>query len=376
MKKKGIALVLAFAVIMILAVLGSIIISRSINESQLAKRYAESSQAFWLAEAGINRALKELKDSYIITGSDLWSTTVDLDQNTGDGKYSVSVEDITIDSQPHKKVTARGGIPSTGTARAERVVEAIMSKYIPNNFYDNAVYSAGTVDFNGNSYIVANNEVPPDNKAVLYGGDFEVQNPGNITGTTTHDPSINPLALLDFEQLHDISTTQQNVYVKSGNKLINESTGLEGFPTKFWYSDGVDNDGDGTIDEDDDGGPPNVVYIESDLTLNGNVGTIGGFYVVVGDVITNPAGTYDASINGNGQVNGVIYTLGTFSVNGGGGGLNVSGGVWSGEEVELNGNANITYNKDYMDAIEDLDINPGVQIDSWRETQGPYKLSP
>jgi hypothetical protein len=111
-----------------------------------------------------------------------------------------------------------------------------MSKYIPSNFYDNAVYSAGTVDFNGNSYIVANNEVPPDNKAVLYGGDFEVQNPGNITGTTTHDPSINPLALLDFEQLHDISTTQQNVYVKSGNKLVNESTGLEGFPTKLWYN--------------------------------------------------------------------------------------------------------------------------------------------
>ncbi len=358
MNKKGIALLLGFIVIMILAILGSAIISRGVNESIIANRYAESTQAFWLAEAGVNRALRELKDSY--TNSGPWTAEIDLDQNAANGAYSVTVQDVTIDGETHKKVTARGFIPSTGTARAERIIEAIMSSFIPPDFYANAVYSAGTVDFNGNSFVVANNEAPPENKAVLYAGSFEVQKPENIVGTTTQDSSISPLAMLDFEQLHDISATQHNVYVKSGNKMINEWSGLEGFPNTFWYAPGV----------------PNVVYVESDLTLNGNVGTIGGFYVVVGDVLTNPGGTYDATINGNGQVAGVIYTRGTFSINGGGGGLNVSGGVWSGEEVELNGNANITYNKEYMDAISGLNINPGVQIDSWRDTQGPYKLTP
>lgn len=388
MNKRGIALILGFAVIMILAILGSVIISRSINESRIAKRYTESVQAFWLAEAGVNRALRELKAAYVTTGSALWLTEVDFDQNADNGAYSITLEDVMIGGQTHKKVTARGFIPYTGAQRAERFIEAVMSRYIPPNFYDNAVYSAGTVDFNGDTFIVRNDtpetnpcsdplNPPPCNDTVLYAGTFEVQKPENIIGApSVQDSSISPLALLDFQQLRNLSAAQQNVYVKSGNKLINEATGLEGFPTDFWYNDKIDNDGDGTIDESDDGGPPNVVYVESDLTLKGNIGTIGGFYVVVGDVLTNPDGTYDATIDGNGQVAGVIYTRGQFSINGGGGGLNVLGGVWAGEEVELNGNANITYNKDYMSAIKGLDINPGVQIESWRDTQNPYKLLP
>lgn len=310
MNKKGIALILAFAVIMILAVLGSVIISRSINESQLSKRSAESTQVFWLAEAGVNRALRELKSTFSTNGNDLWLTEIDLSQNADNGGYVVDVEDVIIDAQTHKKITAHGFIPFTGTARTERVIEAIIAGgEIPLNFFDHAVYSAGKVDFNGNSFVVANNELAPDNTAVIYAGAFEVQKPGNIVGTTVNDPDISPLARFSFEGLRAISAAQQNVYIKVGNNLVNEATGLQGFPSKFWYSDGLDNDGDGTIDEADDGGPPNVVYVESDLTLNGNIGTIGGFYVVVGDVLTNPDGTYDASINGRGQIQGVIYTL-------------------------------------------------------------------
>ncbi len=377
MDKKGIALLLGFIVIMILAILGSAIISRGVNENIIAKRYAESTQAFWLAEAGVNRALRELK---VVDFSYLGSLTGSADN----GSYSVTVENG-IDSE-HKKVTARGFIPSTGTPRAERIIEAIIYSGIPANFFDNAVYSAGTVDFNGAAFIVRNDtpetnpcsdpfNPPPCNDTVLYAGDFEVQKPEYIIGApSVQDESISPLALLNYEQLRALSASQQNVYIKSGTKIINEATGLEGFPTDFWYNDGVDNDGDTIIDEADDGGPPNVVYVETDLTLKGGIGTIGGFYVVVGDVITNPSGTYDATINGNGQIDGVIYTRGTFSINGGGGGLNVLGGVWAGEEVELNGNANITYKKEYMNAINSLDIEPAPQITSWRETQGPYRL--
>lgn len=411
MDKKGIALILGFAVIMILAILGSAIISRSIHENQTAKRYAESTQAFWLAEAGVNRALRELKEDF--------SYLVPLTGGADNGAYSVTIGNV-IDSE-HKKVTARGFIPSTGTARAERIIEAIIYSGIPANFYNNAVYTPGTVDINGNAFFVSDGDylrgctpcspAPCDPKsecmetcycvdeppvapcvpisdcptkcycseAITYGTNFDVQQPdGNIHGTYTQDFDLaeNGLTNLDYGLLHDISTSQQNVYIKSGNKLINEATGVEGFPTDFWYNDGIDNDGDGTTDEADDGGPPNVVYVEADLTLKGGIGTIGGFYVVVGDVITNPSGTYDATINGNGQIDGIIYTRGTFSINGGGGnGLNVDGGVWAGEEVELNGSANITYNKTYMDALKNSDfIESAPQITSWRETQGPYKL--
>lgn len=252
------------------------------------------------------------------------------------------------------KITAHGFFPASGTVRAERIIEAIIEKYIPPDFFDNSVYSGGEVDFNGNSFIVSNIEPAPDNKAVRYAGAFEVQKPENIVGTTTSDTSISPLAMLDFPQLLAISQAQGNYYDTA------RLAAKDPYPVSFWYSLGV----------------PNVVYVGGDLTLKGSVGTIGGFFVVAGDVITNPSGEYDATINGNGMIQGAVYTRGEFSVNGGGGGLNVDGGVWAGHEVELNGNATITYNKDYMDAIKGLNINPDVQINSWRDTQNPYSLAP
>jgi len=357
MNKKGMVLILSFIVIVVLSVLGSAIVSRSIHEANIARRYAETAQAFWIADAGVNRALKEIKNNFAVTGSPLWATTL------GNGTYSVDVENKTINGVSCKKVTVHGCIPNctVPNPRAKRSLQTIMEKYIPANFYDNAIYSAGGVDLNGNAFIVANNEAAPDNKAIVYAGDLDVQKPGNITGTTTQDSTISPLAMLDFQWLLNKSTEQHNVYAYVGNKLKNTTTGSQILPTSFWY--------------DEANKIPNVVYIEGNLTLNGNIGTIGGFLVVAGDVLTNPDGEYDATINGNGQVQGLIYTRGDFSVNGGGGGLNVSGGVWTGHEAELNGNANVTYNKTYMDAVAGLGIDASVQIRSWKDQQNPYTLS-
>ncbi|MGE5197464.1 MAG: PilX N-terminal domain-containing pilus assembly protein, partial [Deltaproteobacteria bacterium] len=62
MHKRGVALVIGLMVILVLSILGSVIISRSISEARAARRYVESTQAFWLAEAGLNQALKNLRD--------------------------------------------------------------------------------------------------------------------------------------------------------------------------------------------------------------------------------------------------------------------------------------------------------------------------
>lgn len=347
MNKRGIALILSFALIIVLTILGSAIISRSISETRIGQRYLESTQAFWLAEAAVNQALNALRTDYNLTSIP--------DTALVPGGYSA-----TIVSNPDgsRTVTAHGFIPATGQFRVERILEVVMNKLIPPNFYDNAIYSAGEIEFKGAAYTVTNPESPPDNKAVVYAGDFEVQHPENITGTTTFDASINPLARLDFQQLLTISQSQGNVY--DTTRLNNVKNGSDHFPASFWYAPDV----------------PNVVYVLSDLELKGNIGTIGGFFVVVGDVLTNPNAVYDAEINGNGQIDGVIYTRGEFEVNGGGGGLNVNGGLWAGEETELNGNAHISYNQDYMSAIKALNINPGVQIISWKDTQNPYSLTP
>lgn len=364
MNKKGIALILSFIIIVILTILGSALLLRSISERVIAQQYAQSTQAFWLAEAGINCAVRELDDDFNISQADLIDA---CSANLGQGSYAVaSLEDTIVGGLAARRVTVEGFVPA-GAADPLRTVRVLIRQDIPPNFFDNAIYSAGEVDLNGNAYSVTGDVRFAD----------EMDNRDNVDGTITQDPSISPLALLDFEELLAISQRQQNVYVMSGNQLVNEATGSTDFPANFWSAqgtDGIDNDGDTSIDEADE--MVNVVYVDGNLTLKGNIGTIGGFFAVVGDVINTPDVTQDAVINGNGTIDGVIYTRGEFRINGGAGNLNIDGGVWAGEEARLNGNANVTYNPDFMDAIANLNLAGEAQIISWQETQNPYPLTP
>lgn len=336
--KRGIILIVVSLVIVILLILLSVFIFRGAQEKDLIQRQKDTYEAFNLAEAGLDRAVTELKNDFNWAGI----TVAAL----GRGEYSVTVASLSL---TEREADCFGYIPSSASARRTTHIKALIRKAVPPNFYKNAVYSAGDVDFNGNSFSVANNEAPPDNKAVLYADEYDVQQPGNITGTSTQDASISPLARLDFTQLRAISQGQGNVY--DATRLQQVKNGQDSFPSSFWYAPGI----------------PNVVYVEEDLQLNGNIGTIGGFFVVAGDVLTDPSGGADATINGNGQIAGCIYTLGEFTVNGGGGNLNVDGGIWAADEIGINGNASVTYNAAYMDAISDLNINPDVQVVAWRE---------
>lgn len=348
--KKSIALIAGFMVIVVLVGLSAATISRSVTENYLARQHRDAFESFWLAEAGVNRALSELRDNYSASGNNLWQTAL------GNGGYTV---DVAVEGQS-RRITAYGFVPSTSPYRAQRQIEVVMTKSIPPGFYDNAIYSAGGLDINGDAYNVSGD--------VLYAGDFDVDHPENIVdGTITQDTSINPLARLDFEQLYLISQAQGNVYDADRLKEVQKNN--DSLPTSFWFTDPTD-------PSDPSTGVPNVVYVTTDLQLNGSFGTVGGFFVVVGDVITDPEDTEDATLNGNGIVEGAIYTRGEFRINGGGGVLNVNGGVWAGEEARLNGSADVVYNEEYMSAIGSLGIDASVQITEWKDLQNPYQVAP
>jgi hypothetical protein len=357
MRRKAIVLILGLIAIMVLIVLTRPMFSSSVSDKNITQRNTRMAQAFWLAEAGLNRALDELRSNYDQSGSSLWTGSL-----TG-GEYVV---DVAYDGD-NRRVTVYGYSPSVAQAQVQRGIEAIMSKYIPPGFYDNALYTRGVTDINGSAYSVDGD---------VYTNTSDIEDPSNITGTVTEDSSEDPLVRFDFAQLRNMSLAQGYVYDEL--RLEEVKTGSDSFPSSYWYTradDGVDNDIDGTIDEDDEW-VPCIVYVESDLTLNGDIGTVAGFFVVVGDVITSPDESEDATINGNGQIDGVIYTRGEFRINGGGGGLNVSGGVWAGEKIRLNGNAHVAYNADYMAAIEGLSLEATAQVISWRELENPYQLAP
>jgi hypothetical protein len=327
-KKRGVALVLALTVIAVLAIFGAAIISRSVSESRLTQRYMESTQAFWLAEAAVNRALNELRNNYSSVGTNLWAT------NLGAGRYYA---DVSI-SGDDRIVEGYGIIPASGSASATRTIRATMVRFqsIPNHFYDNVVYAGGNSVINGNSCDI--------NGDVRYAGTIS-GNTGRIqTGSAIPDPSISPLARLDFAQLRTISQAQGNYH---------NSTQLSGpFPTSFWYNQSL--------------GIPNVVFLEGSLSIAGNK-DYGGFFVVGGEVV------YDASITGTPEIRGAIYSLGNINIRGT---ADFIGGVWSGRNTTIGGNARVSYNAEYMNAIRNLGINTAVQMSLWDDTQEPYTLVP
>lgn len=69
MNKKSFALILSFMVIILLTILVSAIIFRRISESNISQKYVESNQAFWLAEAGIAQAVRQLPVTGTVNGT-------------------------------------------------------------------------------------------------------------------------------------------------------------------------------------------------------------------------------------------------------------------------------------------------------------------
>ena len=359
---KGMMLLIVYFVICVLFIFVGVFAFKSIWDAKLTEQYKNRLLAFYCADSAIDKAVSKLPSNTTSSSSEFLVN--DAGNIQGEYAYTISV----LESGKRWKVETWGYVPNQASAKATRHLEAYISKKdLPENFWNNAIYTAGNVRVNGNTYDIKGD--------VRYAGTLmpDPLDTGLFSGSSHSDPDVSPLVKLDYTDLRNKAASQiksdgsDNVYtaaeISSGNPPL---------PTTFWYTrgdDGVDNNGDGVVDDPGEW-VPNVVYIETDLILNGNVGTIGGFLLVVGDVRTNPdADSNDTVINGNGMIDGCIYSTGQFRVNGGAGNLNVFGGVWSGSDgVRLNGNVTVEYNKPYMDAIRYI-INPSsiVQAISWRE---------
>lgn len=342
--KRGVVLILSFIVIVALAILGTAIVSRSISESQITRKYAESTQAFWLAEAGVNKAMSNLRLGFASAGN---IGQVNLAGSPGD--YSVDIGSVVGLT---RTVTARGCIPSScncvtppNDCRATRIVQATMTKYqnIPDGFYDNAIYSAGDVSIGSNCPVDGN---------VFSGGAVSgsVISPHTVT---QNDPTLHNdgLPALSFDELRQKSIDQG---------WYNPATGITTYPVASFYNV--------LPSSDYPEGIPNVVFVNGNFRIVGGNQVVKGFIVVGGDTI------YDAEIGGNATVDGCIYTRGDIWLHGGGGNIiNINGGVWAGGTVTLDGNEEIVYNLDYMDAIRvGLQPNTDVRITSWMDAQNPY----
>lgn len=127
--RRGAALILSYMVIGILTIFGSALVSRSISNSNIARRYEDSSKAFWIAEAGLNQAYYKL-----INGENVSTDLV----NFANGSYQVLVNNTPTGIE----------IKSTGTyGSTQRAVKAYLLR-IPYCF-DNTISVGGDLSISG-----------------------------------------------------------------------------------------------------------------------------------------------------------------------------------------------------------------------------------
>ncbi len=316
MNKRGIALIICYIVIAVLTILGAAFFMGSVSESNVASRYLDSTRAFWLAEAGVSQALVQME------ANDWKPVNIPL-TSLSHGQYSVEIVDAST-------IWSHGFVPSQISNRAERIIELS----IP--YYGGVLFVVGDITINGTSYSIDGN--------VIYAGEANppiIPAPDNITGTVTYDPSITQLDQLKFDELRELSKAQGNYH---------DADNLSGpFPDSFWYAPGV----------------PNVVFLEGPLTLKGN-DSVHGFFVVGGETI------YDTTIAGNVSVDGCIYAQGDFTVKGGGGALNVTGGIWVGGNATLSGGITLEYEASYMTGVQNLGMSNTRPKILWKEAHNLY----
>lgn len=334
---RGSALILGYLLILVLSLFASVFFNRTFNEKRVFDFDRERLEAFYLAEAGVDRAMAELRSNYAgYAGTGLITL--------GHGQYEVSV---IVLSGSSKQILSYGYVPNKAQKRAQRSIEVVTKKLTPADFYDYAIYSANDINCAGDTYDVIGKAVYANSAS----------NVGRITGGSAQDLTVSPLAHFDFAILRTLAISQGNLY--TSDRLDRGDS----FPSDFWFSPPTD-------PSDPSTGIPNVVYVEGAMTLTGN-DVVGGFFLVVGNILTNPEVIVDTELKGNITVNGCIYTTGQFTAKGGGNVMNVMGGIWAGADANLNGNVKISYDTNYMMSIKSLvdlyGASGALQVLSWRE---------
>ncbi|MFH0839917.1 MAG: hypothetical protein V1883_02745 [Candidatus Omnitrophota bacterium] len=340
MRKGGFILLLVLPLVLLMCMVAGYFFIYQRREVYNVQRQMASIKAFWLADAGVSRAIYELKNDYTN-----WLGITGVSLGAGGGEYSISIgAPVVIDpATTSRYVVSTGTIPSGLTIGdiSRKIEVSIIKKQLPISSV-----SAPDVTINGSGVTVLGD--------IIYSDSFTTNPPGGDY-SCIQDDSMDSWPQPDFALLESIARSQ----VQPGgedNYFSNEELGPPAsptFPTSYWY--------------DEVQRIPNVVYLEGDLTLNGNIGTIGGFFIVRGDVATDPEDTGDTSINGVGSIDGCIYTTGAFNINGGADSLNVNGGVWAGQEAVLRGTAEIQENEEYLQNIVETFGIYYISTNQWRE---------
>ena len=402
MNKKGSMLILTIFVVVILLILGAALIARSISEHNLAKKYLESTHAFWAAEAGANRALKELRSNYNQSGTGLWLSSM------GEGEYSV---DVVIEGQ-NRRVTAHGFIPSMSGARTQRSIEVLIKSQYASAFryaafannsvtlnsnaktdsYDSSLGAYdpnnpnhnGDVGTNGTSVVLDSNAQIDGDTGTGPGGSVTLESNAVVTGQITNDinrelSSVEvPSSLVNLGSGGNYSENSGSHTISSGDYQYNSFTLdsnaeviIDGQVNLYLTAADISFNLESNSEIKLNPGAKLIIYVDGKYGVNSNAKVNAGGLPTNVIVYSTYSGSGDGvGLDSNGDFNGAIYAPDArISLNSN---AKVYGSV-VGKTVDIDSNAKIHYDENLVNVESGL-IRYVVQ--SWKEQVNPYQLTP
>lgn len=327
-QQKGFVLPLTIGLFLILVIIGLVLIRTSGTEEMLARATIDSSEAFWLAEAAVERAFFLLRSTPDWEDDSLLPSPLFYNESIEgySGTYSLYLSNRTPNS-----ITLRGVGNVKGRIK-QIVVELVRERDL--SALDYVLFTTKDLTAQGRPRVTGS-----------IGANGEIR--GNFRGENTLYPKLG-ISLPPLNREYFISLAKEN-------KLNGHSgpTGnyFQGGSPSFSSLNGVI-----FVDQSPDGTPAN-------LKITGNVSTTGNntcTLIVVGSL----------TILGNVNFRGLIYTLGPEgSETEIGGSVVIEGSVISDTPLLLHGGGglNITYERDYLYTNTNLGGLSSLIINSWKE---------
>lgn len=258
---KGMILVASYMVITVLVVLTVGFATRSIGEQRIASKEKDSIQAFWLAEAGLDRAISDL-------------SIASLSGTLGSGTYSTQTSSV---SSTRYLVVSTGGVPGIDTADPNNIVRTIRAIVEQPALDADPSGITSAITANGDVVVRGSAEVNGDIDA-NYVFDFEevfgisketmedsannsyVDPPNNVT-------PVSNITWVDIDSLEDFRITD-NTWTGNGILVVNGDAKITGghFEGIIWIIGSLWISGDPIID--------GAIFVESgtefDTTVTGN----------------------------------------------------------------------------------------------------------
>lgn len=382
--QKGMALLTTLIFVFILVTFAVALLTMTSNDTKLSALQRDSTEAFYIAEAGIEKTLWCLNTSTDNGGEGLdWRTTDTslypygyLEETYPDGstnKYQITVMD---DSDPDIEkiiITSKGIVSDDSKVYGSREIEVKAKKGISpasDISYNYAIASETDITFSGNVQVFGGDVHSNENINIsgvgtnihVFNGDVSASGETNEYSSVNFDFPIQIFPKIDFDYYKSIAkgVTHPEIggfyYGDKASVIFNTYTLLEGIHFV---------DGDIEIKSDLD-------IVDGAIFATGEIKVTGQPTInrTQSDDYDNPLAIIaigDITLGGNVYVEGVIQTEGKFTIHGS---ITVYNGAVVADEVELDGGAggiNITYNPDLLgEHIVGTGVPVWVKI-SWRE---------